>query len=617
MSKVRPKLLLLFVHGLGGGEGTWGAFKALIEADESLRDSVETAFFTFPTSALRIPFVSSWISLPIQDLADALRTEIDYKYGSYEKIILVTHSLGGLVGKHYLIDALKASRPLRVVAVLFFATPHTGAELASAASALSSEHPHLRQLKTNSDFATLVARDWITLKCESKVRTTYIVAGQDAIVSTESASGPPGASREVIPRCGHIDVVKPASDNDISFLIVRRIAIEFLRDRNEELTQLAQAIAEGNEYAAAHLVASKGRSWIETAESDRAIELFGQVVERFQSSSPAFIWSAYLMALARLFRFRENSSTAFDRISEHEAGVLGLRPLILAEKMEFARKRGDRNAALGFGNELLQLLPDDEVPSEAGASYAIGTAHFILGNLLRFGGNYHQAKLAISKARRFFRPTILSHQIELAHCHYALAICSSMTGVSHEEALAPAIGPELRPFAEALLTLVNSHSEWAMGRLSEAADLASHASEAFSQIRYVSYANRAQKLESLLQVWRRLDLGGSPDRAVALAPDHATLVRAMLGDQNARGSLLDHIHVMRPSELLGLLQFASAYNANWAENIGELRHPPVLVLEERRLRWESSRSYSLADCDRKLRLLMNVPQEILVPLIAD
>ncbi len=617
MPNTNSKLLLLFVHGLGGGEGTWGSFKSLIEADEALKDATEIAFFTYPTAAYKFPLFSWWKSLPIQDLADALKTEIDNRYQSFDKIVLVTHSLGGLISKYYVSETLKASSRLRVSALLFFASPHNGAELASAASALSGEHPHLGQLKINSDFATLVSRDWATLKCKSKVRTTYIVAGQDAIVSSESAGGPPGASREMIAKCGHIDVVKPKTEQDLSFLIVRRIALEILRDRNEELSALSQAIGDGNEYAAAHLVASKGRSWIETAESDRAIELFGEATKRFASSTRAFIWSVYLMALARLFRFGEHSSTAFDRVSLTEAEAIGLKPLILAEKMELSRKRGDRDEAVAFGNQLMRLLPEDQIPSESGASYAVGTAYFLLGNLLRYGGNYKEAKKVILKARPLFRPTILSHQIELSHCQYALAICSAMTGAPPDELLAPTIGPELRPFAEALLTLVRSHSEWTSARVSEAAEFADHASDAFNQIRYTSYANRAQELRSLLEVWRLLDLGSPVDRAVSHAPARATLVRAMLGDQSARGYLVNRMHDIRPSQLLGLLQFASTYNSDWAADIGELQHPPVLALDEGQLRWERSSSKSLAECNNKLRLQMGVPQAIIVPLIAD
>jgi len=55
-----------------------------------------------------IPFFSR--KMPkIQELAAALKTEINNRYADFESIVLVCHSLGGLIARKYLLDEVKAS----------------------------------------------------------------------------------------------------------------------------------------------------------------------------------------------------------------------------------------------------------------------------------------------------------------------------------------------------------------------------------------------------------------------------------------------------------------------------------------------------------------------------
>ena len=94
--------LLLFIHGLGGNPAsTWGAFPELVSADAKLESRVDLGFFEYPTSVFPILFFRK---LPrIQALARALRTQIENAFKDYESIILVCHSLGGLIARRYLI----------------------------------------------------------------------------------------------------------------------------------------------------------------------------------------------------------------------------------------------------------------------------------------------------------------------------------------------------------------------------------------------------------------------------------------------------------------------------------------------------------------------------------
>ena len=194
---------------------------------------MNVAAYIFPTRLWR--FLPTWRSTPLQDLAKGLATEIRTRYQDYPKLLLVCHSLGGLVAKRFIVDCIKQSAPLRVREVIFFATPHLGARLASTASVFSVEHRHLKQLQSDSDLIELTNEDWDALKCEARVGVTYVIGGQDAIVSRHSAGAGNIRGRvEVIPDKGHIDIVKPNSAADISYLLVRRRRFDFRR--TEETT---------------------------------------------------------------------------------------------------------------------------------------------------------------------------------------------------------------------------------------------------------------------------------------------------------------------------------------------------------------------------------------------
>jgi len=72
-----------------------------------------------------------------------------------------------------------------------------------------------------------------------------------------------------------------------------------------------------------------------------AIALFQQIVQTFDPNSIEVVWSQYLATIALLFRDRLALASAFDQSILDRAEPHGLKPLILAERMEFARKRRD------------------------------------------------------------------------------------------------------------------------------------------------------------------------------------------------------------------------------------------------------------------------------------
>jgi len=127
--------LIVLVHGLGGDtHATWGRFPELIAADPAL-GKYEALAFGFPTSLLRFPFSSR--SVKIQTLAGGLRTFIEARCSDADNVVLVCHSLGGVVARRYLVDEVKRAARLRVRGLLLYAVPTNGAGLAEIASLIS------------------------------------------------------------------------------------------------------------------------------------------------------------------------------------------------------------------------------------------------------------------------------------------------------------------------------------------------------------------------------------------------------------------------------------------------------------------------------------------------
>ena len=224
------KTLLLFIHGLGGDKTTWNDFPKLITQDEELLNLVDIAFYTYPTSLFRLPFASK--SLNIQTLAAGLKTQLQIRFGEYKRVVLVCHSLGGLIARRHLIDLIKTQEEQVCSHLLLFAVPNTGDGLADIAKLISWRNNQLRQLCKYSDFLSDLNEDWFNLGANTLVKTTFVIAGQDRVVDAMSAKLFWGnRSVATINDRGHVDVVKPRTKDDDSFLILRAFVVAAALDR--------------------------------------------------------------------------------------------------------------------------------------------------------------------------------------------------------------------------------------------------------------------------------------------------------------------------------------------------------------------------------------------------
>jgi hypothetical protein len=384
----------------------------------------------------------------------------------------------------------------------------------------------------------------------------------------------------------------------------------------EDLTLAKRTLQNGDPDLLEALLISNGRAWIEGNHRLPALSLLEEV--RSSPHSPLQeLWCHYLLSIATLFSGHGYTLEDFSENFLERSKAVGLYTLFRAERMEFARKLGHGDLALGLANQILEelskVLPDAVRQMSNPQRYVYGTSHFLIANLLRSGGLYRSALSHIDLAENFLRPGIVSHDTELAHCYYARSVCYSMQGFANVGPL-PGEDPDNFHFASALIRLTYSNAAWFMNDLQAAHNYAREAAEAFSRIGAIGYAGRANSIAGLLGRWMVLEGKATECNTTELDP----LVDVIIGKSDDYTLLANWLHKARPSVALGLLQF-SLFRPKKKNDSPEMELPDLLEFDaEGQLRYlELSPASSIAGVASQLRSALRVSNGQRVPLIPD
>jgi len=214
---------IVFIHGLGGGsKKTWGKFPQLIESDP-LFGNYKIEYYSYQTSLIKInPFS---VYPKIQELANGLRTFINNRTDKSDKVLLVAHSMGGLIARKYLVDEIKNKRRINSKKLLLYSTPNQGSQLAQLF--WLSRVVHVFQMRKKADFIRELNDDWKVLNVDKYIHVKFVLAGKDRIVDSDSAKNYWNSNDiDVVPEKRHKNIVKPSNAEDDSYLIFKSFVIQ-------------------------------------------------------------------------------------------------------------------------------------------------------------------------------------------------------------------------------------------------------------------------------------------------------------------------------------------------------------------------------------------------------
>lgn len=238
-----PKADVVFVHGLGGDAlTTWQSTQNKNTQDSWLYWLAEDLPNVWVWSLGYEAEAFDWKgrAMPLYDRATNFLATLDADGLGSRPLFFVAHSLGGLVVKQMLRNAIDSGKPAwqkiaeKTQGIVFISTPHTGSDLASwiqylgsilttvSVEDLKSHDPQLRQLndwyRNHQQFSELP----IEVYCEKKL--TRIV-----LVVNETSANPGIKGVTPIPMDDdHLSICKPVSRNELIYKGVKKFMEEQL-----------------------------------------------------------------------------------------------------------------------------------------------------------------------------------------------------------------------------------------------------------------------------------------------------------------------------------------------------------------------------------------------------
>ncbi|MEC1621596.1 hypothetical protein P4T79_06530 [Bacillus mojavensis] len=250
VKKDNKKNILVFIHGFTSDSETWVnsskiALPEMLLGEDFINENFDVGYFNyftkvldfskarFSTGLIRTVFgrtSKSKKNIGIKNLSDHLKSSLELYCQEYENIVLIAHSMGGLISKAFILDDLNENDNTKVKLFLSLAVPHKGTNWANMGGKLARKNPQIIDLKPLSSFLDKVNDDWIQQKnCIPK--TVYYYGQFDEIVEEQNAiSFQVGKKLKVACNYDHFDICKPESTDSIVYRGIRRDLDEFVKE---------------------------------------------------------------------------------------------------------------------------------------------------------------------------------------------------------------------------------------------------------------------------------------------------------------------------------------------------------------------------------------------------
>lgn len=236
--------LAIFVHGFTGDYlETWGKLPQLLQDDPSL-DSYDFLFWGYPTK-LFFP------SETIETVGEHLKTEIKFPQKPYTKIVLIGHSMGGLVIRSFILQALidgKGDELNNISEVILFGTPNDGLSKSSFIPKIINKQ--IVDMRVASEFITKLRKYWINRVFKADINDDYnrrlplvTVAGlSDRFVPKDSVES--FFPNMEVTDGDHISMVKPQTTSHLTYRIIHRRLLEVYKKKNTRADNLKKKVEE-------------------------------------------------------------------------------------------------------------------------------------------------------------------------------------------------------------------------------------------------------------------------------------------------------------------------------------------------------------------------------------
>ena len=252
ISKNNRKNLILFVHGFMGGDQTWleegqDKIPQYLEKNPEVSENFDIAYFKYFTMLIDkiehlkyffglIPFGKKRKfkkNLSIDDITDILYSHIQINLKQYDKIIIIGHSMGGLISKAVILKLIKNDQN-KVALFLSLAVPHNGSKLADLGN-LILNNVNVHDLSPLSKIIDEVNRAWIdNTILTSLPETVYYQGKNDNIVPNESSAGYDARKVTIVySDDDHFSILKPQSADTIVLKSLTDAILDTLKKKHQ------------------------------------------------------------------------------------------------------------------------------------------------------------------------------------------------------------------------------------------------------------------------------------------------------------------------------------------------------------------------------------------------
>jgi pimeloyl-ACP methyl ester carboxylesterase len=188
------KVAIVFVHGFTGDvQATWGNIPEFLH-DQPELEGWDLVGFGYK-SRRRFDIVKLWSAdASLEEISTELKTAL--ALSAYDQVVLVAHSMGGLVVQRALVKYSKLRK--RVRQVILYGTPSRGLVKATLVSWLKQQ---TRNMSASGPFVKTLREDWTRLDAGGQLPPLLAIAGEtDQFVPPGSSLDPfPEDMRRVIP----------------------------------------------------------------------------------------------------------------------------------------------------------------------------------------------------------------------------------------------------------------------------------------------------------------------------------------------------------------------------------------------------------------------------------